>query len=172
MIKKFGIKTKVREYEKDGEKKSVFMEIGKITQFENGGLGLEWYSQPDTKFYVFEDKPKTENVNKEDSIDISTGEVPDSEIPFQSMHTYNLKLTGKLNIPEELPIGKDFHVALIGSITSITKKNNEDSSFTFDHKFEPFTLEILRENGTTMKVDKTKLSQKLRSRAFIHITIS
>lgn len=84
------------------------------------------------------------------------------------MHTYNLKLTGKLNIPEELPIGKDFHVALVGSITAITKKNNEDGTFTLDHKFEPLTLEILRENGTTMKVDKTRLSQKLRSRAFIH----
>ena len=84
------------------------------------------------------------------------------------MDTLNLKLTGKLNIPEELEIGKDYHVAIVGSVTSITKKNNEDSSYTLDYKFEPLTLEILRDNGTTMKADKTRLSQKLRSRAFIH----
>ncbi len=84
MIKKFGIKTRVREYEVNGEKKGVFMEVGKITQFEDGGLGFEYYSNPDTKFYVFEDKPKTEaTVAKTETLENSDGRAinPD-EIPF------------------------------------------------------------------------------------------
>jgi len=83
MIKKFGIKTRVREYEVNGEKKGVFMEVGKITQFENGGLGFEYYSSPDTKFYVFEDKPKEEStVSEKENVDTSTGEAPKEEIPY------------------------------------------------------------------------------------------
>lgn len=84
------------------------------------------------------------------------------------MDTYNVKLSGKLNIPEQLEIGKDYHIAIEGSITSITKKNNEDGTYTLDHKLEPLKFELLRSDGTTLKADKTRLSQKLRSRAFIH----
>ncbi len=82
--------------------------------------------------------------------------------------TYNIKLSGKMNIPEQLEIGKDYHIALEGSITSVTKKNNEDGTYTLDYKLEPLKFELLRSNGTTMKADKSKLSQKLRGRAFIH----
>ena len=73
-----------------------------------------------------------------------------------------------MNIPEQLEIGKDYHIALEGSISSVTKSNNENGTYTLDYKLEPLKFELLRSNGTTMKADKTKLSQKLRSRAFIH----
>lgn len=84
------------------------------------------------------------------------------------MDTYNIKLSGKLNIPEPLEIGNDYHIALEGSITSVTKSNNEDGTYTLDHKLEPLKLELLKNDGKTIKADKTRLSQKLRSRAFIH----
>lgn len=56
-MKRFKISTQTT-YKKNGEEKKYYPEVGKITQFDDGGLALDLNMFPDTKFYVFEDKPK------------------------------------------------------------------------------------------------------------------
>jgi len=63
-MKRYTVNTK-RTYTKDGEEKTVWNRVGTIIQFDDG-LGFEWFVQPDTKFYVFEDKPREEKVEQKD----------------------------------------------------------------------------------------------------------
>jgi len=78
------------------------------------------------------------------------------------MDTNYLKLTGKVNIPEPLLIGTDYHVAIKGSISGKTEEDNHDGTHSHSFKFEPLTVEILTPQGQTLKADKYKQSVKMR----------
>lgn len=67
-MKKYNITTQ-KTYQLNGEEKKAYPQVGKLVQFDAtedrpAGFIFEWNSQPDTKFYVFEDKPKEDNVNQ------------------------------------------------------------------------------------------------------------
>lgn len=53
-----------REYEKDGEKKSVWLKCGTLKTLDNGKKFIELNMFPDTSFYVFEQKKKEEGWNE------------------------------------------------------------------------------------------------------------
>ncbi len=81
---------------------------------------------------------------------------------------FYLKLNGKVNIPERLEIGHNYHISLAGSITKEERADNNDGSFLVSWKFEPITCEVLTNKGLRIKAtDKRKLSQKLRGRLFM-----
>lgn len=65
-----------RKYEKDGETKTAWGNVGKLVHFEaNGekpeGFIIELNMFPDTKFMAFEEKPREQRAGAaEESIDI------------------------------------------------------------------------------------------------------
>ncbi len=73
-MKKYNVVTK-KVYVKDGQEKKQWMNVGTLTHFpKNGdrdeGFILELAMFPDTKFSVFEQKPR-ENVQRENKVDDS-----------------------------------------------------------------------------------------------------
>ena len=64
-----------REYDKNGEKKTAWSNVGKLVRFEaNGekpeGFVIELFMFPNTKFMVFEEKPRDEQVAPSDGKEI------------------------------------------------------------------------------------------------------
>lgn len=69
-MQKFNISVP-REYEKNGEKKTFWGNVGKLTKFDATaskpeGYVIELYMYPNTKFMVFEDKPKEAMATEEE----------------------------------------------------------------------------------------------------------
>ena len=63
-MKRFNISVP-KKYIKDGEEKTVWGNVGKMTYFPKtdtkpAGFTIELFMFPETKFMVFEDKPKDE----------------------------------------------------------------------------------------------------------------
>ncbi len=78
--------------------------------------------------------------------------------------TYYIKLTGKVNIPNELEIGHNFKVVLDGSVTSATRSDNEDGTFSLSYTFRPIIAEITKDHGEMVKSkDARSRSTQLRS---------
>ena len=79
--KRFNVTTK-KTYTKDEQEKVVWLNVGTITQFDDG-MSLELNMFPVTKFFVFEQKPKEQGQqgqsNQERAME-SEG-VP-SDLPF------------------------------------------------------------------------------------------
>ena len=79
------------------------------------------------------------------------------------MEEFYLKISGKVNIPQRLEIGHNYHVILNGSITKEERADNNDGSFLVTWKFEPVQVEVLTPKGETIKAkDKRRISQKIR----------
>lgn len=77
---------------------------------------------------------------------------------------YYVKISGKANIPEALAIGHNYRLTADCSITSEQRIDNNDGTFDVVFKVEPVTVEIGRDNGTTVKAkDPRKNSQKVRN---------
>lgn len=55
-MRKFNINSK-KVYTKNGEEKTVWLPVGTLTEFDDG-FGIELNFLPDTKLFVFEQKPK------------------------------------------------------------------------------------------------------------------
>lgn len=64
---------------------------------------------------------------------------------------YNIRISGKANIPNALAIGHNYKLTSDCSITSATKTDNNDGTFTHTFKAEPLTVEITKDNGETIK---------------------
>ncbi len=87
-MKRFNISVP-KKYTKDGEEKTAWNRVGTLVKFEATsdkpeGYILELGIFPDTKFGVFEDKPREEQpAPKENTptVDVS-GEVNPEDIPF------------------------------------------------------------------------------------------
>lgn len=65
-MKKFNISVP-KKYTSNGEEKTFWANVGKLTFFpktesKEAGFALELYMFPDTKFGVFEDKPKEDSA--------------------------------------------------------------------------------------------------------------
>ncbi len=61
-MKKYVINTQTK-YMKDGEEKTFWNKVGTIVDFEDKGMRLNLFMFPETRFYVFEDKPKEQGDN-------------------------------------------------------------------------------------------------------------
>lgn len=78
--------------------------------------------------------------------------------------TYYVKINGKSNIPSRLAIGHNYKLHADCSITSETKTDNDDGSFDVTFRIEPITVEIIKDNGETVKAkDPRKNSVKFRN---------
>lgn len=67
-MKKYNVSVP-KKYQKDGEEKTYWSNVGKLVKFDATndkpeGFVLELNMFPDTKFGVFEDKPKEEGQSK------------------------------------------------------------------------------------------------------------
>jgi len=78
------------------------------------------------------------------------------------MNEYYLQLKGKVNIPEPLRKGNDYHIAIKGSITGFNTEDNMNGTDSITFKFEPLTIELLTPQGLTIRASKYKQSQKMR----------
>lgn len=80
---------------------------------------------------------------------------------------YYVKIQGKANIPERLAIGHNYRLTADCSISSEQRIDNDNGTFDVVFKVEPVTVEIGRDNGTTVKArDPRKNSQKMRNYLF------
>lgn len=61
IMKTFNICTK-RTYEKDGEQKNLWLNVGKLKETDDGKRFIELNMFPNTPFYAFEPKPKDGNA--------------------------------------------------------------------------------------------------------------
>lgn len=80
------------------------------------------------------------------------------------METYYVKIHGKANIPERLEIGHNFRLTSDCSVTQEQRIDNSDGTFDVIFKLEPVTVEIVQDNGKTIKAkDPRRNSQKIRN---------
>lgn len=80
---------------------------------------------------------------------------------------YFAKIQGKVNIPKALLIGHNYKLTADCSVVSEQKSDNEDGSFSHTAKIVPITVEIVKENGETLKAkDPRKNSVKIRNYLF------
>ncbi len=67
------------KYEKNGEEKTQWLDVGRIVQFDDGGLKLE-LNHTSEKFMVFERKPKEQSYSappqQDNSSDINVEDIP------------------------------------------------------------------------------------------------
>lgn len=74
-----------------------------------------------------------------------------------------LQLQGKVELPQEIGGGHNYHVSVSGSITSIAESDNEDGTWNRTYKFRPVKLELLDALGKTIVAkDARKQSQLTR----------
>jgi hypothetical protein len=69
-MKYFDICTK-REYEKNGEKKAVWLKCGTLKQSDEGRQFIELNMFPSTSFYVFEQKKREDKTTAPEDINWS-----------------------------------------------------------------------------------------------------
>lgn len=67
-MKVYNICTK-KVYEKDGEKKTIWLKCGSLTVNDKRNMFIQLNQQPDTSFYVFEPKPREERSNGPEDVD-------------------------------------------------------------------------------------------------------
>jgi hypothetical protein len=84
-MKRYNVTTK-KTYEKDGEEKTQWMNIGTLVHFPSTGekddsFILELSMFPHTKFFVFEQKKK-EDKPAEEKGEVEGEQVAEEEIPF------------------------------------------------------------------------------------------
>jgi len=80
------------------------------------------------------------------------------------INEFYIRLIGSAYCPERLEIGRDYLVSCEGEIVSSTDENQQDGTGKRTFKFKPRTIEILKDNGKTLKltVGQQSLSKKLR----------
>jgi hypothetical protein len=80
------------------------------------------------------------------------------------INSHILKLNGKAELPKEIEIAKNYHIALDGSIESFSVHNNNNGTFDKIYTFKPVHIELLTELGETLKLkDPRKNSTKIRN---------
>lgn len=72
-----------------------------------------------------------------------------------------IKLTGKAELPAPVDIGSNYHVALEGSITSVTNSDNEDGTVTQSFTFRPIKVDVLTPMGQSIKAKDTRSNSQL-----------
>ncbi len=80
-----------------------------------------------------------------------------------------IKIIGTAELPNGLEMGQDYIIAARMGIPEISKQDNEDGTFTYQHKGKLTHIELANPAGKTFKgVAKGSKSQKLRWRIMEH----
>lgn len=79
------------------------------------------------------------------------------------MNSNTLKISGSAELPQALEMGKEYQIQLQGEILTITKRNEQDGSFTYTHTLKPVLVEILGERENIKAIPKGSSSQKWRN---------
>lgn len=80
------------------------------------------------------------------------------------INSHILKVAGKAELPNEIEISHNYHIALDGSVTGFKVEDNEDGTFNKVYDFKPIKVELLTPKGASLKLkDPRKNSQKLRN---------
>ena len=83
-----------------------------------------------------------------------------------NVNEHILRITGSASLPEKLDY-KDYLISINADVTDIKKKRREDRTFDFHYTARMLTCDVLKENGEVITAkDKTRISQKLRGRAW------
>lgn len=78
--------------------------------------------------------------------------------------TYYVKIQGRANIPSRIAIGHNFRLTSDCSVTSETRKDNDDGTYDVIFKLEPITVEIGKDNGEIVRAkDPRSNSTKFRN---------
>lgn len=81
--------------------------------------------------------------------------------------SFAIKLSGKAEITEAIPIGHNYKVSLEGSVISETTSDNDDGTKSHTYLFKPILVELLTEKGERLRAKDTRSrSQQLRSLFF------
>jgi hypothetical protein len=78
-------------------------------------------------------------------------------------HEYYIKFSGqKFEMPKALDY-KDFTIATRGTVTDISKKDNDDGTFKFIHTYKPYYIAVTDEHDKVyVKADKRSKSKRQR----------
>ena len=83
---------------------------------------------------------------------------------MENVNSHILKLKGNSELPEEIEIGHNYHIALEGSVTGFKVEDNEDGTFNKIYDFKPVKVDVLTPLGKSLKLkDPRKSSQKFRN---------
>lgn len=78
-----------------------------------------------------------------------------------------LRLQGKAELPHEIQIGSNYHIALEGGVTNFTQSDNEDGTHSRIYTFKPVKLDLLNPLGQTLTLkDARSKSQLWRARCW------
>ena len=79
----------------------------------------------------------------------------------KQINSHILRISGKVELLEEVEIGHNFKVAVSGSITSEELKDNQDGTFDKIYRFEPVLVELVNPLGKTIKSKDPRSKSKL-----------
>ena len=83
-------------------------------------------------------------------------------------NSYTARIVGLSELPEALEIGHDYTIVITANCNKISKQDNEDGSFTFNHSLRQLMAQITSDDGKVIKVkDKKSQSQKLRAQIIL-----
>ena len=84
-------------------------------------------------------------------------------------NSHTIKIVGTAEIPVMLEMGQDYVIGARMAIPEISKQDNEDGTFTYQHKGKLTHISVVNSAGKTYKgVAKGSKSQKLRWRIMEH----
>lgn len=72
-----------------------------------------------------------------------------------------LKLQGKAELPAEIALGHNYHVALEGSIVTVAESDNEDGTNRRVYTFRPVKIDLLTDKGEMLKLKDTRSNSQL-----------
>lgn len=82
----------------------------------------------------------------------------------KAIEDYIVKLSGKASLPAPLELGRNYLISIRGSITTETKADRFDGGVIKTWRFEPILVELVNDEGKTIKArDTRRRSVQLRS---------
>lgn len=82
---------------------------------------------------------------------------------IEPINSYAIKLSGEAELPEPLENNTDYLVSVEGSVTKEEIEPNYSGGYERVFKFRPLKVEVLKNNGQTVKsIDRLRQSQKIR----------
>jgi hypothetical protein len=85
------------------------------------------------------------------------------------INSHNLQINGKAELEKPLSFQKDYKLQLVGSVTSMRDKDNEDGTIDRTYSLKLINAQIEDERKGIIKVkDKTREAQKTRG-AIYHL---
>lgn len=78
-----------------------------------------------------------------------------------------LKLNGSFEIPNDLEIGKDYEISLVGSLIGCNEIDEHDGTHSYEYRYKPLLGQIIAQKGASVAL-KDKKGQSFRLRYHHH----